>query len=68
MHLVRRFRNGVLALALTGGLVLVPSLERASAASIWTEIASGTTHTITAIEYQAADRFWYVTDSGEIFK
>lgn len=40
----------------------------AAAASMWTEVASGTTHDITGIEYQASDRFWYVTAAGEIFK
>ena len=53
----------------TAAALLMPSLApEASATTIWKEIASGTTHDITGIEYQAADRFWYVTATGEIFK
>ena len=39
----------------------------ASAASIWSPIASGTSSEITGIEYQSDARFWYVTANGEIF-
>ena len=35
---------------------------------IWTEIPSGTTQNITAIEYQSASRFWFTTAAGAIFK
>jgi photosystem II stability/assembly factor-like uncharacterized protein len=44
--------------------VVAPS---ASAASIWSPVASGTTSEITGIEYQSDARFWFVTANGEIF-
>ncbi len=37
-------------------------------AATWTPIASNTTEDITAIEYQGADRFWFTTGSGKIFR
>lgn len=37
-------------------------------AGIWTEIPSGTTEEITAIEYRGGDQFWYTTGSGKIFQ
>jgi hypothetical protein len=37
-------------------------------AGIWTEIPSGTTEEITAIEYRGGDQFWFTTGSGKIFK
>jgi hypothetical protein len=37
-------------------------------AGIWTEVPSGTTSTITAIEYQSDTRLWFTTASGEIWK
>src|SRR3954451_22949754 len=39
-----------------------------ASAAIWTEIPSGTTQNITAIEYQSASRFWFTTAAGAIFK
>lgn len=36
--------------------------------STWTEIASGTTEDITAIEYQGPNRFWWATGAGTIFR
>lgn len=54
-----------LALSLAAlSLAAVPAT--ASAAS-WTEVASGTTSEISAIEYQDASHLWFTTRSGEIF-
>jgi hypothetical protein len=47
---------------------LLAPASSVTAASIWTPVESGTTHDITGIEYQSADRFWYVTGTGEVFK
>ena len=44
--------------------IAVPS---ASAASIWSPLASATSSEITGIEYQSDARFWFVTANGEIF-
>jgi hypothetical protein len=41
--------------------------SRAHAAT-WTEMPSGTTEDITAIEYQGADRFWFGTGAGRVFR
>lgn len=41
---------------------------RAASAVTWTEVPSGTTEEITAIEYQGADRFWFTTGNGKIFR
>jgi hypothetical protein len=49
----------VLALAATAGT--------ANAAS-WTEIPSGTTEEITAVEYRGGDQFWFTTANGKIFR
>lgn len=50
-----------------GALGLATSAGQAQAAS-WTEVPSGTTEEITAIEYQSATRFWFTTSSGSIFR
>lgn len=39
-----------------------------ASAGIWTEIPSGTTEEITAIEYRGADQFWFTTGSGKIYR
>jgi hypothetical protein len=44
------------------------ALAAPAAAGIWTEIPSGTTSEITAIEYQSDTRFWFATSNGEIWK
>ncbi len=58
-----------IALALFAATLLATVLfaSRAQAAT-WTEIPSGTTADITAIEYQSADRFWFGTGEGRVFK
>ncbi len=43
----------------------IPAAQASAAA--WTEIPSGTTQEISAIEYQSDSRFWYTTKSGSIF-
>ncbi|HTN25765.1 MAG TPA: hypothetical protein VL120_17390 [Solirubrobacteraceae bacterium] len=40
----------------------------AARAATWTEISSGTTEDITAIEYQGPSRFWLATAAGHVFK
>ena len=44
------------------------ALANPASAGIWTPVASNTTEDITAIEYQSADRFWFTTANGRIFK
>jgi len=39
-----------------------------ASAAIWTEVPSGTSQNITAIEYQSASRFWFTTAAGAIYK
>ena len=60
------FRQAGLAIAALVGSCFAAA--PASAASIWTEVPSGTTQNITAIEYQSASRFWFTTAAGAIFK
>jgi hypothetical protein len=55
------------AIAMLGVGIVGPS-GVAHGASIWTPVASGTTDDITAIEYQADDRFWLATGNGKILK
>lgn len=43
-------------------------LAAPASAGIWTPIESNTTDDITAIEYQSADRFWFGTAAGKIYK
>src|SRR5688572_5515832 len=37
-------------------------------AATWTEIPSGTTEEITAVEYRGGDQFWFTTANGKIFR
>ena len=60
------FRQAGLAVAALVGACFAAA--PASAASIWTEVPSGTDQNITAIEYQSASRFWFTTAAGAIFK
>jgi hypothetical protein len=57
-----RLRRLLPVLVLT---LVMPATARA--ASIWTQIPSGTTSDITGIAYQSDPRFWFVTANGEIF-
>lgn len=52
----------ILAIAL-----LVLAVPDAAGATSWTPVPSGTSGTITAVEYQSPTRFWFTTASGEIF-
>jgi len=49
-------------------LVTAACAAPADAASIWTEVPSGTTSNITAIEYQSDERFWFATADGSIYR
>lgn len=62
----RRLRQATVVLA----SACLPALVAPSAfaASIWTEVPTGTTQNITAIEYQNAARFWFTTAAGAIYK
>jgi hypothetical protein len=55
----------VIRLALAAAVLAVAAPP--ASASVWTEIPSGTTANITAIEYQSASRFWFTTAGGAIF-
>ncbi len=44
------------------------ALAGSASAGIWTEAPSGTSSTITAIEYQSDTRFWFTTAAGAIYK
>jgi hypothetical protein len=57
----------LIRLALLGSLAVFAAAAAPASAGIWTEIPSGTTQNITAIEYQSASRFWFTTSSGAIF-
>jgi len=56
------------ALAALAAVVMAGVAAQPAAAGIWSPVSSGTTSEISAIEYQAADRFWFTTRTGEIFK
>ena len=59
-----RCAQGV-AIALLAGLGLSPATTMAAT---WTEVTTGTSQDISAIEYQADDRFWFTTTNGGIFR
>jgi hypothetical protein len=52
--------------ALAAAAAIVPAGN--AAAGIWTPVDSQTTADITAVEYQAADRLWWATTNGRIFR
>jgi photosystem II stability/assembly factor-like uncharacterized protein len=56
------------ALALGLGLLALALLAPRAHAVTWTEIPSGTSEDITAIEYQGADRLWFGTGGGRVFR
>lgn len=58
-------KTGTLA-ALAAGALLIGAAP--AAAGIWTEVPSGTTSEITAIEYQSEARFWFTTAGGQIWR
>jgi hypothetical protein len=60
--------RSIRALVVTCTCSLVAAVAAESAAAgIWTEIPSGTTQRITAIEYQSPTRFWFTTAAGAIY-
>jgi photosystem II stability/assembly factor-like uncharacterized protein len=54
-------------IAAFAALLLLALVAPGAGAATWTEIASGTTSEISAVEYQSATRFWFTTKAGEIF-
>jgi hypothetical protein len=62
-HMQVHRRVAVLAAAVASLVVAAPA-----SAGIWTPVSSGTTDTITAIEYQGPDRLFYTTAGGQILK
>jgi hypothetical protein len=48
-------------------LVATGACAPAARAATWSEIASGTTEDITAVEYQGPGRFWFATGAGHVF-
>lgn len=56
----------LIAAALT--TVALAATAAPASAGIWTPIESNTTEDITAIEYQSADRFWFTTAAGKIYR
>jgi hypothetical protein len=48
-------------------LVFAALASTAHASPSWTELSSGTTNIITAVEYQSDSRMWFTTSAGEIF-
>ena len=56
-----------LSLAAVAASLATAAIAQPASASIWTEIPSGTTQNITAIEYQSATRFWFTTSAGAIY-
>src|SRR4051812_10957058 len=56
-----------LTLAALAASLASAAIAQPASASIWTEIPSGTTQNITAIEYQSASRFWFTTSGGAIY-
>ena len=56
----------LIAAALT--IVALAAAAAPASAGIWTPIESNTTEDITAIEYQSADRFWFTTAAGKIYR
>ncbi len=60
-------RKPIRWLAAAGLAIAALSLPASAGATTWTQIPSGTTSTITAVEYQSPTRFWFTTANGEIF-
>jgi hypothetical protein len=52
---------------LCAALLAAAAAPAAHASPTWTDLPSGTTNPITAIEYQSNSRFWFTTSAGEIF-
>src|ERR1044072_7233234 len=63
-----RIRRGSLRTAFVLGLLAAALFASTAHAATWSEIPSNTGEDITAIEYQSADRFWFGTGAGRIYK
>ena len=61
-------RRGSPRIALVLGLLAAALFASSANATTWTEIPSNTTQDITAVEYQGADRFWFATSGGRIYR
>jgi PKD domain-containing protein len=61
-------RSVRMLLASALGALGLGAMAGPASAGIWSEIPSGTTEEITAIEYRGGDQFWFTTGSGKIFK
>ncbi|HMJ04316.1 MAG TPA: hypothetical protein VK506_15355 [Conexibacter sp.] len=61
-------RRGSPRIALALGLLAAALLASSAHAANWAEIPSNTGEDITAIEYQSADRFWFGTGAGRVFR
>lgn len=61
-------RRGSPRTALVLGLLAAALFASTAQATTWSEISSNTTEDITAIEYQGADRFWFGTGAGRVFR
>jgi len=48
-------------------VAMAGALAPGAQAATWSEIPSGTTEDITAVEYQGPGRFWFATGAGNIF-
>lgn len=55
--------RGCLLVALMAAGACAPAAHAAT----WSEIASGSTEDITAVEYQGPTRFWFATGAGHVF-
>jgi photosystem II stability/assembly factor-like uncharacterized protein len=56
--------NARLWAALLAAAALATLAPASAHAGIWTQVATPTTQTITAIDYQGGDRFWFTTSSS----
>src|SRR5688500_7951155 len=63
--MIPRGRVALCALMATTGVFAGATTAQAG---VWSEANSGTTETITAIEYQSDSRMWFTTGSGRIFR
>ena len=52
----------------TAAVLMLGTGAATAEAATWTEIPSGTTEEITAVEYRGGDQFWFTTANGKIFR
>ena len=65
-----RIDHGAMRQRITWLVALAGAIAPAGTAQadIWTPVESGTTATITAVEYQGPDRIWFATADGGLFR